>query len=235
VQTAGGFDLIVFVVVGLIVAVNWIVQRVREQQGEGGAPPSDAGGDEWKPPERLPQPGRPVHQSEFQPRREQAPPRREPPITHPMPAHSKPVRPPVPVSVPPMLPRRGTVSPHAPTTSMPATEDEAAAPLRPAGEAPGMLQQHGDEWMRQEMPTLRKLEVPGMPPPNTVPDAPPPPYVPVPAAVAPGSRRGVRAPTAPASVTGRQRVPYRLKLNPRSMRQAVVLSEVLGRPRGYDL
>ncbi len=241
-QTAGGGfeNLIFFVIVGVIVVVKWIAQRVGEQRDAAGGGSSQDAADEWKPPTRLPQPGHPAAPPplpEFQPRREQAQPHREGPIAPPLPTRPHPVRLPPPAAVPPVLSKRGAVSPHIPAFStMSAEEDEAAAPLRQAGETPGSLRTtHVEEWTRQDLPAFRTLEVPGTPPPNTVPDAPPPPYVPVPAAVAPAGRRVARGPAAPVSAGGRQRVPYRLTLNPRSMRQAVVLSEVLGRPRGYDL
>ena len=114
-------------------------------------------------------------------------------------------------------------------------DDQAAAPMRAAGEAPGGgLHTHVDEWTSEDLPTFRTMEIRTAPPPNTVPDAPQPPQVAVPVAVA--GRGGLRPSSSRTSVSaGRVRVPYRIRMTPSSMRQAVVLTEILGRPRGYDL
>ena len=113
-----------------------------------------------------------------------------------------------------------------------ADEREQAGPLRSAGESPGSLNTHVDEWMGQDLPEFKTMQVPGRPPPNTLADAPSPTVVPLPVAVS--AKRAPRQLATLALVASRGRHPYRLNFNPRTMRQAVVLTEVLGRPRGYD-
>ncbi len=204
-QTAGGDGSILIYLVGAaIVLVNWIIKSRSTKNADGESTP------------------------------ESQPPRREPSIAHPGAVHPKAARSPQPVAVPPTLTRRGTVAPHSLREQM-AEKDEVAAagPLRSAGESPGNLRTHVDEWMGQDLPEFKTMQVPGRPPPNRLADAPPPPTVSLPAAVL--AKRAPRQLATLALVASRGRHPYHLTFNPRTMRQAVVLTEVLGRPRGYDL
>ena len=241
-QTAGGDGGILIYLVGVaIVLINWIIKsRSAKNAGEESTPEEDA---EWQPLERprsadnLPPPPLPVPPGErpgFRRHQESQPPRREPSIAHPGAVHPKAARSPQPVAVPPTLARRGTVAPHSLREQM-AEKDEVAAagPLRSAGESPGSLRTHVDEWMGQDLPEFKTMQVPGRPPPNRLADAPPPPTVSLPAAVL--AKRAPRQLATLALVASRGRHPYHLTFNPRTMRQAVVLTEVLGRPRGYDL
>ena len=239
-QTAGGEGGVIFyLVIGAIVLVNWIIKSRSGQTGGGESTPAEDSPEPLgrpsaplPPPPAVPPPGRP----EFRRHQESQPPRREPAIAHPGVAHPKPLRSPPPVAVPPTLARRATMSPHPHSLreQMAAKDEEAqAGPMRSAGESPGTLRTHLDEWMGQDLPEFKTMQIPGRAPPNKLADAPSPSSVPLPASVS--VHRAPRQMATLAMVASRGRHPYRLNFNPRTMRQAVVLTEVLGRPRGYDL
>ena len=238
---ADGGGIITLLVIGAIALFQWLAKNRSVETGGGDADADQSlprSPEHQVPPPLPPIPPRHGHgtiPAEFQRRRETQPPRREPATASHTLSHPRAMRSPQPVSMPPTLTKRATLSPHSLRDQMAAEDEEKAAPIRNAGDSPGSLCTHMDEWMGQDLPEFKTTEmsVHVSPQPNTIAAAPLPPPVLHPTTAA--ARRAPRQLATLAMVASRGRHPYHLMLNPRTMRQAVVLTEVLGRPRGYDL